>query len=126
METSDQCAGWRQSKLHKAQGVEVYFAVAKSNVWDKAKNYHCPKGYHWITTAEAKTLFNGQPTNNVFTYYSQCGWTGAVWNKLERNFFRFKDSADTDLYKHANGYESDVPGDYAGTDKFAGIVCLKD
>jgi hypothetical protein len=126
METSDECLGWRQSKLHKDQGIDVRFAVSKLNVWDKAKNYHCPKGYHWITTAEAKTLFNGQPTNNIFTYYSQCGWNGAIWNKLERNFFRFNDSADTELYKHTSGYESDKPDLYSKTDRFAGIVCLKD
>jgi hypothetical protein len=121
MDMSDDCKGFRAAK----QYANVHFAVAKVTTWDKAKNYQCPKGHHTATSSEAKALFvNNAPQE--FVYNGQCGWVGDQWGGQTRKYFRFADSATTNLYKHVGEKEGTPPSEYSGVDFFAGVVCIAD
>ncbi len=123
MDTTDNCKGYRQAGSFPT----VHFAVGKSNIWDKAKNYNCPKGSHWATTAEGDALFKPVLGGNQAVYSSQCGWLGDMWpiqNGTVRSFFRFADSAKTFAYKHVADQEQSGLGSLDSTAKFAGIVCI--
>ncbi len=125
MDQSDDCGGFRQAQKYPT----VHFAVSKSNTWDKAKNYQCPKGNHWASTAEGNALFLGSGGGTALVYYSQCGWNGFTWplvNGITREFFRFSDSAVTYATKNAADQEQTIPGVQNGTALFGGIVCVKD
>lgn len=77
METTDNCGGFRQSTSDPT----VYYAVSKYNVWDKARTYACPSGYHWATTSEGQALFpTGGATAGATVYTNQCGWSALTWN----------------------------------------------
>lgn len=48
MDTTDRAKGFREPKYFPA----LRFAVSKSNVWDKKKIYHAPRGFRWATLDE--------------------------------------------------------------------------
>ena len=76
MDKTDNCGGFRQS----LSDPDVYYAISKSNVWDKNRTYTCPSGFHWATTAEGQARFNNSPSWPTNTYNGQCGWSGYNWN----------------------------------------------
>ena len=76
MDTSDNCNGFRQS----LSDPDVFYAVSKSNIWNKYRTYTCPSGYHWASTAEGQARFNNVPAWNTNVYNGQCGWSGYDWN----------------------------------------------
>ena len=128
MDKTDNCNGFRQSRWDP----RVHYAVSKSFYWDMNKNYACPTGFHWMSTAEAKTIFDGPNQGATYTYYSQCGWSGYNWHQIANKvYFRFSDSKSTGKFKHSGNYDPyQVEPAGAGTDfttsSFAGIACLKD
>jgi hypothetical protein len=76
MDKTDNCGGFRQS----VSDPDVYYAVSKSNVWNKNKQYACPSGYHWATTAEGTARFDNVPAYPYNVYNAQCGWSSYEWN----------------------------------------------
>jgi hypothetical protein len=124
MLTDDQCNGFRQSTYDSS----VYYAVSKVNVWNLHKNYDCPCGYHWATTAEGISIFKADGSSTTYVYYGQCGWHQYSFANLNRQYFRFRDSTKTYSSKHAGSYEQ-APVHYtikSVISNFAGIVCIKD
>ena len=123
METSDEYGGFKQSEYNPL----VYYAVSKSNVWDKNKIYECPEGFHWASTAEASEIFKeNKDSSGKYLYYNRGGWSGYTFNGLERYYFRFCDSDITFSAKHVGHYEEFQLVTYHHTSLFAGIVCIKD
>jgi ELWxxDGT repeat protein len=138
-EHADDCGGFRQDSMNS----KVFYAVAETNVWETQKEYDCPFGYHWASTAEAQELFQSAGNYKGIVgesrgYEGKCGWDGKVWGGLSRERFRFSDSRLTGAYKHVGSWDSvrpDVdsavggvgllaqPGDLV-TASFAGIVCV--
>ena len=121
MLTADLCGGFRQSTSDSF----VYYAVSLSNVWDKSKYYYCPRGYHWACTEEGRRLFNGD-WYGTYVYYDQCGWNNYVFGGVERRYFRFRDSAETNAYKSAGERDDHEVGFSSTIRYFAGVVCIKD
>ena len=76
MDTTDNCGGFRQS----AVAPDMWYAVSKSNVWDKNRVYTCPAGYRWATESEGKARLKGSPAYPYNSYHGQCGWSGHNWN----------------------------------------------
>jgi len=124
----------------------MYFAVANSSVWDPARVYDCPAGFHWASTEEGYRLFPGaavttedmlvdgrdailQHAYDPLTYYGQCGWQGYQWGNTRRVRFRFSDSASTGAYKHAGKRDSVRPDldpiSNLVLEEFAGVVCVQ-
>jgi hypothetical protein len=123
MLTSDRCGGFRQSTYDNS----VYYAVSKSNIWDKTKDYSCPCGYHWATTAEGRKVFKSNSNwSRTYVYQNQCGWSGYTYEGVNRHYFRFQDSATTNAYKHAGNRDEHQVQFTSSTSNFAGIVCIKD
>jgi hypothetical protein len=123
MLTTDRCEGFRRSTYNSS----VYYAVSASNVWDKSKYYHCPEGYHWACTGEGQRIFEdtyNQPGRYV--YRGQCGWQSYTFGGLYRYYFRFRDSAVTNAYKHTGHYDQYQVQFGSSIENFAGIVCIKD
>ncbi len=127
---SDECGGFRSSILNP----DIAFAVAKNTTWDYRKQYDCPAGYHWASTAEGNNIFRAtynNPLGSVGPVYSGlCGWNALEWNGLQRKRFRFSDSHETGTYKHAGKSEAFRPDidpdlDNLVLEGFAGIVCKK-
>ena len=123
MDTTDDCGGFRQSTWD----TRIRYAVGKSNTWDKNFDYTCPAGYHWATVDEVSPWLYTSNVGAGATYKSQCGWSSTTWDGKIRRWFRFKDShllgnktKDTD---NLDGAPLET---YAGTDQFAGIVCVQD
>jgi hypothetical protein len=122
MLTSDRCGGFRQSTYDNS----VYYAVSKSNTWDRTKDYSCPCGYHWATTDEGRKIFKSNNNlSGTFVYYNQCGWSGYRYGGVNRYYFRFRDSATTSAYKHAGNYDEYQLQFSSSTNSFTGIVCIK-
>jgi hypothetical protein len=123
MLTSDSCGGFRQSTYDSS----VYYAVSSSNTWDKSKYYNCPRGYHWACTEEGRKIFkNNNNWSGTYVYHSECGWNSYSFGGLERRYFRFRDSAKTNAYKHAGSFdEFKIRYDHTASN-FAGIVCIRD
>ena len=123
MLTSDSCGGFRQSTYDKS----VRYAVSLSDVWDKSKIYDCPVGYHWASTDEGRKIFkNNINKSGIHVYNAQCKWSGYVWEGKNRYYFRFRDSASTNAYKHSGNNDEYQIQTSAATSQFAGIVCIKD
>jgi hypothetical protein len=122
METTDSLRGLRQSTSHP----QLWYAVSRSNVWDKQMDYRPPKGFQWATTDDGLAILGGSTSNSTaFVYYNQGGWDRYTWAGKERYYFRFADSAVTNAAKHA-GTADPAPITYnSDTDNFAGIVLLK-
>ncbi|CAK4563562.1 unnamed protein product [Aphanomyces euteiches] len=117
--TSPGCSSRRTSSLSS----DILFVVAQSNTWLVNHVYDCPKGYTWMTTNQAKDVFNGG--GDSFVYWNQCGWVEYVFQGASRKWFRFADSATTGAFKHA-GHVDGFPIEYSfTTTEFAGIVCLR-
>lgn len=122
MLTTDICEGFRQSTYNRS----VYYAVSASNIWAKSKYYHCPKGYHWACTEEGRRIFKNDKSTSTYAYYNHCGWSEYVYEGLARYYFRFRDSATTNAYKHVGHLDEYFIQIYSSTDHFAGIICIKD
>ena len=120
---SDRCGGFRQSTYDP----QVFYAVSKSTTWSKTTFYSCPRGYYWASTRDGLRIFgSNKPWSNECVYFSQCGWSGYVYAGSTRRYFRFRDSADTNAYKHV-GTRDEIQVEYTSTTSdFAGIVCLKE
>ncbi len=125
---SDECGGFRSSILNP----DIAFAVAKSTTWDSGKQYDCPPGYHWASTAEGENIFRAtynNPLGSVGPVYSGlCGWKDLEWNGQQHERFHFSDSQETGAYKHAGKSEAFRPDidpdlDNLVLEGFAGIVC---
>ncbi|KAG9398102.1 hypothetical protein AC1031_015023 [Aphanomyces cochlioides] len=117
--TSPGCTSRRTSSLSS----DILFVVAQSNTWQVNHVYDCPQGYTWMTTSQAKHLFNGG--GDSFVYWNQCGWVEYVFQGISRKWFRFADSATTGAFKHAGRIDG-FPIEYSFTaTEFAGIVCLR-
>jgi hypothetical protein len=120
MQTDDNCKGFRESNWDP----NVYYAVARQNVWNPAYTYTCPAGFHWATSTEFAQKMGG-PNTSYYKYHNQCGWSGYTWHNRYRYHFRFADSSINARYAHAahgDPYTWDVD---ATTDQFAGIVCIR-
>ena len=123
MLTSDSCGGFRQSTYDKS----VRYAVSLSDGWDKSKIYDCPVGYHWASTDEGRKIFKSNPNKSgIHVYRAQCQWSGYVWEGKNRYYFRFRDSASTNAYKHSGNHDEYQIQIGGATTQFAGIVCIKD
>ena len=124
METSDYCGGFRQNTWDP----RFAFAVAKQNVWDKNKDYSCPSGWHWASTAEVDAAFpNANPNEGQnYVYHGQCGWSTYYWNGVYRYHFRMSDSKNNNRYVHAGWWDPYRGATDAATASFAGIICKKD
>jgi len=132
---ADNCGAFRQSTMNP----KVYYAVSESNVWETSRDYDCPYGYHWASTAEAKGYFTGSvdkvaAVGEERVYAGQCGWDHYTYGGVSRKYFRMSDSRYTGYYMHAGNYDSVEPlkdgTTSAPTDaeltksEFAGIVCI--
>ena len=118
----DNCGGFRQSTYDP----RVFYAVSESVTWSTTTVYSCPRGYYWASTQDGKIIF-GKNNNwsGVYVYYGQCGWSGYVYAGSTRSYFRFRDSASTNEYKHSGNYDEHHLQSSSTTSEFAGIVCLK-
>jgi ELWxxDGT repeat protein len=127
----DACDSFRQSSYHP----DIYYAVADTNTWQPTRRYDCPSGYHWITTAEAISLYPPTLDASLYgmkkTYQDECGWSGLVYGHQQRRYFRFADSYRTRAFKDAakpdaHRIEYDISVDTYQIAEFAGIVCRRD
>lgn len=122
------CNSMRNSSVHS----DLLYVVAASNVWDHAKTYECPVGFHWATTKEISSYFppTGQTDsinlNEPYVFWNTCQWSGYVFGSLSRKYFRFADSQTTGALKHAGRRESAPVEVSFTTTEFAGVVCIKD
>jgi len=121
MLTSDGCDGFRQSTWDP----RFSFAVSANAIWDKDKQFSCPSGYHWATTAEVDAAFTASNPTEQRIYHDQCGWSGYLWDGVDRRFFRMSDSDSNDRYMHAGNYDPYKGSTDGTTSYFAGIVCMK-
>ena len=132
---ADDCGGFRQSSMNP----KVFYAVSESNVWNHERDYDCPFGYHWASTAEAKALFTGSVdklgvVGEERVYHDLCGWNGYEYGGLSRKHFRFSDSRVTGAFKHVGQFDSVIinkdgttsapPTSDLTLSEFAGIVCV--
>ncbi|OQR81135.1 hypothetical protein ACHHYP_16742 [Achlya hypogyna] len=105
--------------------LDIVFVVSASGIWQPQRQYDCPLGHSWMTTAEATSMFNGSLDATDYVYWNECGWQGYSFQGTARKYFRFADSATTGAMKHA-GRRSDYVVEYMSTTTaFAGIVCRK-
>jgi len=148
----DECDSMRRASFDS----DVAFVVSANNVWEPGKTYDCPRGWRWMNSEEALTVFTGRnygpsqggrdenplkkrhdlATDEERVYYSQCGWEAWSYENVQREHFRFSDSHVTGLYKAASSPDSRRPdvdlvkGGWRGvslkTSRFAGIVCRAD
>jgi len=91
-EHSDSCGGFRADSM--AQGVFYAVAGANVNVWEVGREYDCPVGYHWASTAEGEDLFRSDvdwkgAVGEERVYVEMCGWEGFTYGGVERRKFRF-------------------------------------
>ena len=132
---ADSCGGFRQSTMDP----KVFYAVSESNVWESSRDYDCPYGYHWASTAEMEGRFTANldkvaAVGEGRVYSSECDWTGYTWGGVSRKHFRMSDSRVTGAYMDAGNYDGVQPfkdgTTMAPTDgeltksEFAGIVCI--
>eukprot|EP01125_Pyxidicula_operculata_P022155 TRINITY_DN891_c0_g2_i1.p1 TRINITY_DN891_c0_g2~~TRINITY_DN891_c0_g2_i1.p1 ORF type:complete len:323 (+),score=59.70 TRINITY_DN891_c0_g2_i1:164-1132(+) len=121
-DTSDNLGGKRQS----THNPNIYFFVSKNNLWDKYAYFLPPNGYRWISTEEARKIFDGSGSNRNSIYCNQGGWDGYDWNGRTRYYFVFSDSCNTNMHKHAGHYDNGVVDQQSDMKRnFAGIVCEK-
>ena len=124
--TTDSCHGMRQS----SQDPDVVFVIAADNMWQPEKNYECPIGYYWASTAEGKTRFTVPESANdagaEYSYFDQCGWKGYEHAGAIRRKFRFSDSHIFGSTKEAGTTDGHVikVADFS-VEEFAGVVCLR-
>jgi len=130
---------------------QFFFALSKSTVWDKNKQYEPPEGYHWATTAEGRGVFK-QDTRSFdgseehdfgrignISLNERGGGRGmpvvveeeeeeVVDSTSAQRYYRFKDSDFTSAYLNAcEGPSEGKKFDFEETvEYFAGIVCMKD
>ena len=120
---TDNCGGFRQSTYDR----QVFYAVSESNTWSKTTVYSCPCGYYWASTQDGIRIFGSNNNwSGINVYASQCGWSGYVYGGSNRYYFRFRDSASTNAYKHAGSHDEYKVAYSSSTSLFAGIVCLKE
>lgn len=121
MQTDDDCQGFRESSWHP----DVYYAVARQNIWDPTATYQCPSGFHWASSTEYGTLHDGANTA-YYKYSGQCGWSGYYWHGRYRWHFRFSDSHLNNRYAHAQYGDPHTWLVSADPTGFGGTVCIRD
>lgn len=120
---SDQFRGLRQSVSHP----QVWYAVSRSNIWDKDVHYKPPKGFRWASTHEGQSIFDGSHSDvSSYVYYNQGGWERYSWNGKERYYFRFSDSVSTGAVKHAGTTDPTPVSFNNDVDHFAGVVLIRE
>lgn len=135
MDTSDEAHGFRA-----IEGTRLRLAVArKPQMWDEARVYDVPRGYHWASTVEAEMEVLQFCTEQHAAYFNQAGWNGCEWPPKSgqyRDGFVFADSIATGKAIRArqpviwrrrkvpHSMHWDNNAAYA-REEFAGLVCIR-
>ena len=103
----------------------VRYAVLLSTIWDNQKYTIVLLDITGYLLMKIKIFENRNNKSRVYVYYSQCNWTGYEWGGKTHHYFRFRDSASTNAYKHAGNCD-EYKFQYTGTTShFPGIVCIR-
>ena len=123
--TSDDYGGLKQSWM----ATNVYFAVDKSKIWDPDDDYEMLDGYHWASSSEYADIMAALTHVDTYTYYSQGGWIGYVWEGLTRYIFKFSDTVATSIAKNVVSFDwhtNIAYYSYHGNNYHARFVLIKD
>ncbi|WOH35754.1 hypothetical protein RI844_10200 [Thalassotalea fonticola] len=138
--TNDDYAGLKPSTFAD----DLFLAVSKSGVYNKASTYEMLPGYHWATFAELEARLtdwkkeNGSSDLGEYNYYDLGGWEKYQFDGVQRRDFIFADTAKNNRVVYAGISESKVTvhksswdENYSNAEKssvknWAGFVLIKD
>lgn len=123
---------------------DLFLAVSKSGVYNKANTYEMLPGYHWATFAELEARLtawkedNGSRDLGDYNYHGLGGWSKYEFDGVQRRDFIFADTAENNRVVYAGipenkiiEHKSSWDENYSNAQKasvknWAGFVLIKD